>query len=196
MRLNDSTNRTLVAPGEIARTRVYDATNYSERYDMICFVTGEEVLPSKIFGPEERKEWKSQGITGDMLNSFIEDYLGRAIAGIDRFPLYLLCDKSRIHNIENMTESFQMGFCFEIVNISFLPTQSAKRLSPLDNSLFNEWKSHCRQHYLTPANIRQVMNDEWSRICGESLKANYQRSLGRARQSPYFDCPLPTLHKH
>ena len=164
---------------------------------MITFLSGEEVFLPMIYSPEDRKQLKVDGITGDMLNSFIEDYLGRAIAAKDRYPLYLLCDKSKIHNIEKMKESFQNGLCFEIVDISFLPTQSAKRLSPLDNSLYADWKRRCRQHHtITPDNIRQIMSDEWEQTAKEKIKAYYKHCGLTYSSDPYHDCPLPTVHQH
>lgn len=196
-KLNECARKTLVVPGESECIVVHDSTSYAGRYDMICFISGEEVFPPMIYSPKDREELGVKGITGDMLNSFIEDYLARAIAAKDRYPLYLLCDKSTIHNIEKMKEAFQNGLCFEIVDISFLPTQAAKRLSPLDNSLFADWKNRCRDHHpITPENIKQIMSDEWERTAKEKIKAYYKHCALARRRNPYHDCPLPTVHQH
>jgi len=195
--LSEAPKRTLVYPGHKALVQVFDNSRYAGRYDMISFISGEKVHPPIIFSPEERKERRVKGITSDMLNSYIEDYLARSIAALDKYPLYLLCDKSSIHNPSKMKESFENGLCFEIVDISFLPTKSAKRLSPLDNGLYHSWKEGCRNHFpLTPKNIKQIMSDEWENIEQEKITAAYRHcGLTRARD-PYFDCPLPALHRH
>lgn len=196
LRLNDCPSSTLVAPGENACAVVYNDTSYATRYDIIGFVNSEQVFSPMIYGPEERKQWGSKGITSNMFNTFIEDYLARSIAALDQYPLVLCCDKSNAHNAEKIKESFENGLCFEISEIIYLPTASAKRISPLDNELWADWKRRCRLHNLSPSNIKQVMSDEWEQTATNKLQHYYKRCIGTARSSPYFDCPLPSQHQH
>jgi hypothetical protein len=196
-RLNECARKTLVAPGESEKVMVEENTSYASRYDIIGFLSHQGVLPPIIYSPEERKILHTDGITGDMLNSFIEDYLARSVAALDIYPMFLLCDRSRIHNCEKMKESFENGLCFEVIDISFLPAQAAKRLSPLDNCLFADWKRRCREHYpITAANIKQIMSDEWERTPISKVEAYYKHSLFLQRADVYGDCPLPSLHHH
>jgi hypothetical protein len=75
-----------------------------------------------------------------------------------------------------------------------MPPNAAKRMSPLDNSLFHDWKEICRNHCpATTKNIEQVMNDSWANL----NPAPHFRHCGLKRgQDPYFDCPDPVGHAH
>lgn len=70
------------------------------------------------------------------------------------YPLYLCIDQAKIHHYKQMLEAFHSNGAQNIKDIKYLPVQSAKRLSPLDNCLFHEWKERVRQHEpLTAKNI-------------------------------------------
>lgn len=196
-RLDEAPKHTLVAPAQYEFVQVYADSRYAGRYDMITFISGDTVLPPIIYSPEERKELEVKGIRAFMLNEFIEDYIGRAVAGLDKYPLYLMCDQSNIHNLEKMKESFEDGFCFEIVDISFLPATAAKRLSPLDNGIYYSWKERCRNHYpLNPNNIKQIMNDEWMKITPQQIATAFKHCGLSNTLDTYYDCPNPDTHKH
>jgi hypothetical protein len=196
-RLSDAPHSTLVFPGESEYVEVEQNSHYAARYDMITFISGEKVFPPIIYSPEDRKALKVDGIRGWMINDFITDYLARASAALDQYPLYLLCDKSNAHNLEEMKESFELGLCFEIVDISKLPTQAAKRVSPLDNGIYADWKKRCRSHYpITKKNIKQIMSDEWEKTTAKQIKKCYKHCGLTNTHNPYFDCPAPSSHKH
>lgn len=73
-----------------------------------------------------------------------------------------------------MLDTFIYNNCQSIVEIIKMPTQAAKRMSPLDNTLFAEWKMRCRNHEkITMKNIVQIMNDEWNNITPEHLYSYY-----------------------
>jgi hypothetical protein len=197
MRLSECQLFTIVLPNNKPNIEVSNNTNYADRYDMITFISGETVLPPIIYTPEDRAVRGVKGITGDMLNSFIEDYLARSISGLDKYPLYLFCDKSKIHNIERMKESFENGLCFEIVDISFMPAKASKRLSPLDNGLYHSWKQRVRKHHpITENNLVQLMNDEWMKTTAKQIANAYKHCGLTYSQNIYKDCPLPANHAH
>lgn len=196
-RLNEARKRTIVAEGECPFVQVTQNSQYASRYDMITFISGKEVFPPIIYSPQDRKRLGVKGITSEMLNNFIADFLARAIAGTDRYPLFLLCDQAKIHNVQAMRESFEIGLCFEIVDISKLPPESAKRLSPLDNGLLHDWKQRCRRHYpITKNNIKQIMSDEFNNITTKQLKSYYNACGLTSARDTYFDCPAPATHQH
>lgn len=140
---------------------------------------------------------KVDGITTNMLIKYIDNILAQAIASLDEYPLYLILDQSRIHHKEKMMEAFRDRRCEDLVDIIYMPAKSAKRLSPLDNSFFHEWKERVRKKApLTKNNIVQVMNNELHNISSTHI-ANYYRHCGLTReQNPYSDCPEPSVHAH
>ena len=82
-----------------------------------------------------------------------------------------------------MMEMFQTNGCQSLVDILFLPLNSAIRTSPLDNTLIHEWKEKCRKRSpITKKNIEQVMNDEWSNIETSHIK-HYYRHCAYSRQT-------------
>jgi hypothetical protein len=109
----------------------------------------------------------------------------------------LILDRSRIHNEKEIIEAFHDNGCQQLVQILKMPTQAAKRLSHLDNSLFHEWKQRCRnQEKITMKNIEQIMSDEWNNIPPDHLYSYYRKCGLTSGVDPYFDCPLPSVHKH
>jgi DDE superfamily endonuclease len=197
IRVSDAPRNTLVMPDEQPIVVVEDNSSYAARYDMIAVTTGTEVLPPVIFSPEDRETRGVDGIQGWMLNEYILDILARSIAALDRYPMYLVVDRSTAHNSETMMESFHCGGCFEIVDIMKMPTKAAKRISPLDNGIFHEWKDRVRKHnLLTSKNIESVMVQEWENISQENISHYYKHCGLTHGQDVYKDCPCPNEHQH
>lgn len=106
-------------------------------------------------------------------------------------------DRSGIHNDEQIKETFHDWGCQELTQVIKMPPAAAKRLSPLDNSLFNIWKCYTLQDGpLNKHNIHQRMSDAWNRISSNHIQAQYRRCGLMRGQDPYFDCPNPSVHKH
>lgn len=197
LRVNEAPRTTLVAEGETPYVIVDDTTQYAKRFDMIACCTSEGVLPPIIYSPSERNLIGSKGINKRMLLDYIDDILARACSGLDCYPLYLVLDRARIHNTAHILEAFHEAGCQEMREIILLPTQAAKRMSPLDNSLFHIWKDACRKHQLiTERTIERIMADEWNNIKKETIKAYYKHCKITARSDVYADCPAPHEHQH
>ena len=132
-----------------------------------------------------------------MLIRYIQTLLAQAAGALDRYLLTLVLDRSNVHNIDQIMEAFHDNGCQDLVQVVKMPTQAAKRMSPLDNALFHEWKDNVRKRGpLKESNIEQGMADEWNNIPIEHIY-NYYRHCGlTSRTHPYSDCPLPAVHKH
>lgn len=195
LRLNAAPTHTIVLPGEQPYLIVEDDTSYAARFDMIAVCTGDRVLLPKIFSPRDRAEELAKGINRRMLLQFVDDTLAQAVEGLDRFPLTLVLDRAGIHkNLDALLQAFHDRSSYSIQDIILMPPFAAKRLSPLDNALFHDWKEECRKH--TPVTLRtieRVMADAWNTM---TPGPHYVHSgLFRSRD-PYFDCPCPSEHKH
>ena len=128
---------------------------------MIACCSGERVFPPIIFTPKERKELKVEGIRHWMLLKYIDNILAQAVGALDLFPLTLIMDRSPIHNTDEILQAFHDRGCQDMQMVYLMPAYSAKRLSPLDNSLFHQWKCAVRKHSrITKSNIVQIMSDE------------------------------------
>jgi hypothetical protein len=193
VRISEAPPSTLVLPGEQPYVVVDDTSSYAARYDMIACCNGERVFPPKIFTPQER----GAGINAAMLLAYIRDLLAQSVGALDCYPLYLVIDRSAIHQPQQMLQEFHDWGCQELKEIIFMPAQAAKRLSPLDNALFHDWKEAIRKRCpLTKRNISQIMADEWNNLHPSKIAAHYRHcGYSRATDS-YFDCPDPSSHQH
>ena len=132
-----------------------------------------------------------------MLLFYIENLLVRALGALDLFPLTLVIDLSRFHNMAMILEAFHENGCQKLQTIYFVPSNAAKRMSSLDNSSFNEWKESIKKRRkITKDNIAQVMSDEWNNTTKNSLRAHYRYYGLIHGRDPYFDCPDPSAHAH
>jgi len=97
--------------------------------------------------------------------------------------------------MDKILEAFHENGCQELQTIYFMPPDAAKRLSPLDNSSFNEWKESIKKRRkITKDNIAQVMSDEWNNTTKNSLHAHYRHCGLIHGRHQYFDCPDPSAH--
>jgi hypothetical protein len=196
LRLNEAPTSTIVLPGETEYVIVEDTTTYAKRYDMIACISANKTFAPVIYTPKERSEAGVKGVNTAMLVDYVYNTLGQETAALDDPPLTLVVDRARVHNEEQVLEAFKErgGHVAQILK---MPTQAAKRLSPLDNSLFHDWKEAVRKRGpITRRNIEQLMADEWNNITSDQLHAHFQHCGLLRRQDPYKDCPNPAAHAH
>ena len=192
-RIGDVTDRTIVLPGEPSTIETSATSHYAPRYDMIACCTSKEVMPPMIYSPKER----GRGVDTEMLLQYIRNLLAQSAGALDRYPLFLLLDKATIHNERKIIETFHDWGCQELVEIIKMPTAAAKRLSPLDNSLFNVFRQRVLHGPpLTRANIKQRMSDAWNSITERDLRPQYRHCGLMRHQNVSFDCPNPAVHRH
>ena len=78
-----------------------------------------------------------------------------------------------------------------------MPPMAAKRLSPLDNALFHDWKEAVRKHGpMTLRNMEQVMADEWNKWTKDQIQPHYKHCGLTGYTDVYADCPSPATHEH
>jgi transposase len=196
VKLNEAEHFTLVAPGELPYVTVTDTSSYADRYDMIALCNGEHVLPPIIFTPKDRQGRGVKGVTKRMLEQGVDDILAQAVGAIDKYPLYLVADKASIHQ-QDLVQVFHDRGCQDLQQVLIMPTQAAKRMSPLDNALFHIWKERVRKHApLTSDNVVQVMTDEWNKLSSRYIQSQYRKCLLMRGQNVYEDCPAPSAHRH
>ena len=197
LRLNAAPLHTLVAPGQEPYVVVEDTSSYAARYDMIACTSGDRNFPPFILSPKDRAARKVNGVTKDIILEYIEHILAQAVGELDLYPLCLVVDASPAHNASEMLETFQYNGCQDMETIYIMPTNSAKRMSPLDNSLFHYWKELCRKSGpITKSNIIQIMSDSWNNIDESKIKSYYKHCGLICGTDPYFDCPNPSSHNH
>ena len=94
-------------------------------------------------------------------------------------------------------ETFHDWGCQELTEVIKMPAATAKRLSPLDNSLFNIWRQKVLEKGpLKKHNIKTRMSDAWNDITAEDIQAQYRHCGLTGNQDVYFDCPNASQHSH
>ena len=144
LRVSEGPNKTLTVEDDDGIIEVEEDSAYAARYDMIACVNGERTFPPMIFTPEDRRKAGVQGINKKMLVLYIQQILAQAFEALELYPLYLILDKASIHPHDLLQEFHDMG-CGALKDIWHVPTKAAKRMSPLDNALFHDWKQACRK---------------------------------------------------
>jgi hypothetical protein len=176
VRLSEAPTSTIVLPGEQAYVLVTETESYSKRFDMIACINGSKSFAPCIYTPKERSDAGVRGINTEMLLDYIYSTLGQETAALDNPPLTLVVDRARIHNEEKVLEAFRERGG-HVMSVLKMPTNAAKRMSPLDNALFHDWKEAIRKHGpLTMRNISQVMADEWNNISSDKIAAHYRHA--------------------
>jgi len=192
-REGDVQNYTIVLPGEPPYVECANTSTYAKRFDMIACISGTTTLPPIIYSPSER----DKGVTRAMLLSYINDLLAQATGALDVYPLILLVDRATIHTEAEMLQEFHDNGCQDLTEVIRIPAASAKRLSPLDNSLFNVWRQRVlADGPLTLRNIKQRMSAAWESITAADIKAQYKHCGLMRGDNVYFDCPNPAMHRH
>lgn len=195
LRLSEAPTRTVTLPSEQPFVLATETASYASRYDMIACCVGDRVLLPKIYTPQERSDAGVKGINGAMLRQFIDDMLAQAVEGLDRYPLTLVLDRAPIHmNLDSLLQAFRDRSSESIREIILMPPNAAKRLSPLDNSLFHDWKEEVRKGCpATRTNVARLMNNAWMKM---DPKPHYKHCGLTRNTDPYFDCPAPAIHRH
>ncbi len=192
-RVGEVDNYTIVLPGEPSTIRTSTSSNKSERYDMIGAITGKTTLPPTIYDSTER----GKGLTTKMLLNYIRDVLAQACGALDIYPMILVLDHASIHVPNKIMEVFHEWGCQSLTEVIKLPPSTAKRVSPLDNALFNIWKTKVLKHgFLTKQSIRTKMSDAWNQITEKQIHEQYKKSGIIRGTNVYYDCPNPTAHRH
>lgn len=192
-REGDVQNYSLFLPGEQRLIASSNTSKYATRFDMIACCSGTTVLPEIIYSPKERQK----GVNEEMLLEHIRNLLAQAAGALDVYPMYVVVDRSTIHHEDKIMQEFHDWGCQDLVQVLLMPPASAKRLSPLDNSLFNLWRQRVLEgEPLTKSNIKRRMSQAWNSISTEDIQRQY-RNCGLMRgQDVYFDCPHPSSHRH
>lgn len=175
---------------------VPDTGSYAARVDMFACIHPSKPLPVQTVTPDERREAGEKGLTIRRFMLYISEVLGPAVAELGEASYVLILDNATIHNEAKIKVAFSEAGV-EIQQVLYLPTISAKRLSPLDNALFHDWKQAVRKHSpLSIESLPDIMAQEWDQISQSLIQAHFKH-CGLTRDCDvYFDCPNPQVHRH
>ncbi len=150
--------RTLVAPGYQPLIIVEKPSAYAQRYDFIGAINGAQAIACMTLTPDDRKNRNIESVRKEIVNEWIVKTLVLAINRLSIDNIYLICDKSRSHNKVNMMETSKAGKCESVIDVCYMPTASAKHISPLDDPIWHRFKEVLRSQYpVTTKNLPSLL---------------------------------------
>ena len=183
--------RTLVAPGYQPYILVDKPSAYADRYDFIGAINGSQPIACTTLTPTERQRRNIKGVTKFIVNEWIINELAPAIGRLGLTSVYVICDKSRAHQRLAMLEAFKAGRCREVVDVLFMPTASAKYLSPLDNPLWHSFKEIVRkQHPLQANDIPESLSNTFFSLSTNEIRNAYRKCAITAKSDVHRDQPF------
>src|SRR5579871_6062126 len=96
--------QTLVAPGQQPLILVQKPSAYAKRFDFIGAVNDSQPIACGTFTPENRVSLRVKGFRQKVINQWITDILAPSINQLRIKNVYLICDKSTVHNQVNMMQ--------------------------------------------------------------------------------------------
>jgi transposase len=196
VRLSEAPTNTLVLSGNSPYVLAEATDKYASRFDMIACVNFNQTFSPMILSPTDRQQRGVDGIRTAILIEYITSSLGDEVAALGIEAPVLMLDRATIHSETRIKAAFsQCGV--ELEDIIKIPTQSAKRLSPLDNALFHDFKEKVRKSCPLSLNmIEQTMITAWKKVTAKQIQGHY-RNCGLMRRADAFaDCPNPSVHQH
>ena len=182
--------RTLVAPDYQPYILVNKPSAYAERYDFIRAINGSEPIACKTWSPEDRAIRGVKGVRKEAVNEWIVNDLAPSINRLGDNDIYLVCDKSRAHNRLDMLQALNAGHCGSVVDVLFMPSVSAKYVSPLDNLIWHSIKEAARKHHpLRRDDIPEVLSRTFFELSKEEICNAYRKCAISAKTNVYYDKP-------
>lgn len=196
IKLREVPRTTLVLPGNTQYVVASSTDKYALRYDMIACVHFNGAFTPMIISPQMRQEAGASGVTLEMFLTYINTTLANEVGELTTRDRSMIYDKSPVHSDKKVLAAFESNNV-PLKRLFRIPTAAAKRVSPLDNTLFHAWKDAVRACApLALDNVEQAMIDSWRALSVTSIQHCYHHCGFMRGQDPYSDCPNPAEHQH
>ncbi|CAF0977387.1 unnamed protein product [Rotaria sordida] len=183
--------RTLVAPGHQSFVIVDKPSAYAERFDFIGAINGSKPIACMTLTPVDRKAKDIQGVRKEVIHEWIIKSLAPAINRLNIDRVHLICDRSRAHNRAEMMQAFIMGKCKSVINVHYMPTASAKYISPLDNPIWHSFRETVRkQHPLTISNLPSILSRTFYSLSRDQIMNAYRKCAITYGTDVFYDQPF------
>lgn len=187
----------LAPRGKPAITVVKKAEKYQSRVDMYGGVSYHGPLACETKTSQERKEIMNkktgkQGVKG-YTKAMLKDFLTKKLAPKlkrKREQMIVCMDRGLKVNKVEAKEALQQGGANNIQSVWILPTNSAKFVSPLDNSLWHAMKERARARKPeTEKETGEILREEFMGFTATETKNYYKHCGLTSREDPFKDLP-------
>lgn len=164
---------------------------YAERHDFIGAINGSQAIACMTLTPTDRKSRNIAGVRKEVVNEWIVNTLAPAINRLPINNAYLICDKSRAHNRKNLIETLKVGRCKFIADVCYMPTASAKYVSPLDNPIWHKYKEVIRSHHpITTTNLPSLLSQTFLSLAKQKINNVYRKCAIVRGVNVFYDQPF------
>jgi hypothetical protein len=171
----------LALPGQKAKQQVQHEA-FGFRVDVLDSCAVDALGPYHVITPSDRRALGTRGITKELFLDFFEAKI-IPFANLRFMPKTIfIVDKATVHDMSRMYDAAHDLMPDTIVKVWFLPTNSAKFLSPLDNGFHSEL-----QHGV--ADLLQY-TDRSEAAVAECIHTFMRRNGGANLDSYYHHCGL------
>lgn len=188
VRMGDPPSRSIVPPGCAAVVIAPTNALFPDRIDIMGACAIDRTLALQIMTPAQRKQRGIKGWRKVQVLDFIRKRLAPSMNQLEGERFALCMDKALSIKSQEALETLRAGGCRRAQFAWHIPTGAAKHVSPLDNSLWHEYKQRVRQHRAPDIDtLCRVLRAEWKKQSSENLHA-YYRHCGLTRAAdPHKD---------
>lgn len=181
----------LAPSGQTPKTSVEKAEKYEPRVDIMGAISYNGPLACETKTSEQRrtipnprlKKIGVKGYTKPMVKNFLRLRLAPKIKAMKVEKVILCMDKGLSFKEEEAKEQLRLGGANNLEAVWILPTNSAKYVSPLDNTLWHSLKQRVRaRRPKTEAGTARIVKQEFMRISGTDIQ-NYFKNSKLTRSS-------------
>ena len=141
-------------------------------------INGSQPITCMVLTPDDRKEKDIKGVRKHIVNEWILKKLAPAINRLAIDNVYLICNKSRAHNKLGMMQAFKDANCPSVIGIHYMPTASAKYISPLDHSLWHSLKETLRGlDPITASNLPMLLSKTFFSLSRTEIRGAYRKCV-------------------
>jgi hypothetical protein len=165
----------LALKGKQAKVATRKPSRYTPRVDVMGACVGDHVLDLDVLTPTGRKRCGVKGYTKSRVLSWFRNTLAKNIVALHREGVVVVVDKALSMKPEEAEGALVAGGCSNQVQVWVMETGIAKHCSPLDNSLWHEWKDRVRAEApISESSLCRIIQRRWHGLPSNHV-SNYYR---------------------
>jgi len=169
--------------GTPAKTTTEKAEKYEPRVDIMGAISYNAPLACETKTSEQRKKVANsrkkkmgvKGYTKDMVKKFLKTQLAPQIREMKTKEVIVCMDKGLSFKSEEAKNELRLGGAENVKDVWILPTNTAKHVSPLDNTLWHSLKQRVRARKpRSEAGTARIVKQEFMRISAMDIQSYYR----------------------
>jgi hypothetical protein len=188
--------RGLALSGQTPKTTAEKPEKYEPRVDIMGAVGYHAPLACETKTSTQRRRIPNprkgkigvKGYTKPMVKNFIKNELAPKIMEMKVKDVIVCMDKGLSFKEEEAKEQFRVGGAQNVKEVWILPTNTAKHVSPLDNTLWHSLKERVRARKpKTEAATAKILKEEFMSISQTDIESYFRKCKLTWRSDPSED---------